>query len=100
MQQKQHILSQVICCVLLVLLLGIVSGVHDTDLDEDHHQHHQCEMFHFSQQWLPATEFVWPVVLQSLQRSIPLLVSFFAFIVLTSRARAPPSFGVFSYTHF
>ena len=96
MQQKQHTLGQVICCVLLVLLLGIVSGVHDSDLDEGHHQHHQCEMFHFSQQWLPATEFVWPVVLQSPQRSISPLVFFVAFIVLTSRARAPPSFRSFS----
>ncbi|WP_133011304.1 DUF2607 family protein [Marinomonas flavescens] len=96
MQQKQHTLVQVICCVLLVLLLGFMSSVHDTDLDEVHHQHHQCELFHFSQQWLPATEFVWPVVHSSPPRSVPLVLVFFSIIVLVHQARAPPSFRSFS----
>ncbi|REG81967.1 DUF2607 family protein [Marinomonas pollencensis] len=91
MQKKQQTLVQVLCCVLLVILLGVMSSVHDTDIDEGHHQHHQCEMFHFSQQWLPASEFVWPVVWQAPQRSLPLLVTFFSIVVFISRARAPPS---------
>ncbi|MGB3385306.1 MAG: DUF2607 family protein [Marinomonas sp.] len=95
MPQKQPTLSQIICCVLLVLALGFISSAHDTDPDEVHHQHHQCELFNFSQQWLPATEFVWPVVYPSPQRSIPLFVSFFTFVALTSRARAPPLFRSF-----
>ncbi len=91
MQQRQYKMMQSLCCILVILTLSFAASLHQVELDEQHHQHHQCHLFHLAQYWLPSTDFVWPIIVQSVDRYIPFKITFISIIDFAANARAPPA---------